>query len=205
MPMYDQYSNYRAFVAIIPPQEVRSHLRDINRKLKKISRNFRFVAIDQLHITLQFLGNSVSGQSIAQVEEQLSSFAKDQQPFEVTIDKLNFGFPGQNIASLLYYDLREDRELRNFVTGLHDGLKSLGLGDVKRKKDHAKLINHLTIARTKHDMNRSFTREVNELISKLEIQPLSFEVSEIQILSSVFKDNKSTYSVLSTIPLSSFS
>jgi len=203
--MYDQYSNYRAFVTIIPPQEVRSHLRDINRKLKKISRNFRFVAIDQLHLTLQFLGNSVSGQSIAQVEEQLSSFAKDQQPFEVTIDKLNFGFPGQNIASLLYYDLREDRELRNFVTGLHDGLKTLDLGDVKRKKDHAKLINHLTIARTKHDMNRSFTREVNELISKLEIQPLSFEVSEIQILSSVFKDNKSTYSVLSTIPLSSFS
>lgn len=199
--MYDQDLNYRAFIAIIPPQEARAYLRDINRKLKKFSRNFRFVAIDQLHITLQFLGNSVSGESISQIESQLAGLTAVQEPFTITVHKLNFGFPGQNIASLLYYDLREDRELRSFVTGVHNSLKELGLTDVKKKKDHSKLINHLTVARTKHDMSRSFTREINEFLPTLKIEPISFEVTEIKVLSSEFRDNRSAYSSLVTLPL----
>lgn len=199
--MYDQYLNYRAFIAIVPPQEPRAYLRDVNRKLKKFARNFRFVAIDQLHITLQFLGNSVSGESIRQIESQLSDVLRSQEPFEVTINKLCFGFPGQNVASLLYYDLKENKSLKDLVTEIHNSTKELGLGDVKKKKDHSKLINHLTVARTKHDMSRSFTREVNDFLATLKIESVSFEVAQVQIISSEFKDNKSVYTSLVDLPV----
>ncbi len=198
--MYDLFSHYRAFIAVTPSREAKEYLRDINRELKNFSRNFKFVAIDQLHITLQFLGDSVSGQSISQIEKRLSLITRTQQPFNITIDRLSFGFPAQNIASLLYYNLVDDYDLRDFTLNLHNSLKTLGLNDIKRKKDHAKLIHHLSIARTKHDMSRSFTKEVNEFISTLNIKPITFEVQGIQIVSSIFKNNKTTYNILVEFP-----
>lgn len=201
--MYDHYEQYRAFIAIIPPLEGRVALRDVNRKLKKFSRNFRFVAVDQLHLTLQFLGNSVSGYSIAQIEETLRPLIQNHNPFEVELGKLNFGFPGQNIASLLYYDLKEDLQLKAFVKEVHSNLQGLDIVDIKRKKDHAKLINHLTVARTKSDMSRSFTREVNDFLSTMPSSPIRFQVSEVVIMSGVFKDSRTSYSTLVSLPLGS--
>ncbi len=199
--MYDIDQQYRSFVAIIPPDEARVKLRDVNRKLKKFSRNFRFVAIDQLHITLQFLGNSVSGYSISQIEESLRSTVSHFEPFNVEIGKLKFGFPSQNIASLLYYDVQDDVELNQFVKTIHTSLKEIGLDDITRRKDHAKLINHITVARTKSDMSRSFTREVNGFLKTLEFHPVGFTVSEISIMGSNFKDGKTSYSELVRLSL----
>lgn len=199
--MYDHYQHYRAFIAIVPPLESRIVLRDVNRKLKKFSRNFRFVAIDQLHITLQFLGNSVSGYSIAQIEESLRHLISSHNPFEIELGNLNFGFPGQNIASLLYYDLKDDLELRSFVKDVHSNLQTLGLDDIKRRKDHSKLINHMTVARTKSDMSRSFTREIGNVLSTLEIPSIKFDVTEVVVMGSNFKDGKTSYSTLVSLPL----
>ena len=199
--MYDRHSHYRAFLAITPTEDVRAQIRDLNRKFKKYGRNFRFTPLDQLHSTLQFLGNSVSGDSITMIEENISPIVLELQGFTVRLDKLNFGFPGQNIATHSFLSIDEESELNSLTKLIHENIKSLGLIDVNKKKDHSKLINHMTIARVKGHSNRGFTREIIEFIETLKQQPLELVVSEVKIITSIYVDNSTKYSELVSMGL----
>ena len=199
--MYDLTETHRVFLAIIPPQDVRSSLRDAQRQLKKYARNFRFVPLDQSHITLQFLGNGVSGHSITVLEDNLGPLISTFDSFTLTIDKLNFGFHSQTIARVLFYSMTDDSKLNEIVSQIHQLVKELELSDINRKKDHAKLINHLTIARTKSDTSRSFSREIREAIKTINFKQLDFRVDEIKLIESKFKDNQTVYTTLATFPL----
>lgn len=199
--MFENNRQYRLFLAIVPPADVRALVRDNNRLLKRYSRNFKFVPIEQLHITLQFIGDSVSADSIDILSSCIDNITKNYGTFEVTLDKFCFGFPGQNIPSILYYSLERDERLRSLVKDLHSSIKELSLPDVNRKKDHAKLINHLTAARTKKDLSGSFGRTIQDELRKISFQPMSFEVEEVHLVSSVFNNSGTTYASLVTFPL----
>lgn len=199
--MFDINKHYRVFLAITPTEQIKSELRDINRKFKKYARNFKFVPLDQLHITLQFMGNGVSGISIEAIHANLLPKYQDWSEFDVKLDKLNFGFSGQNIATHLYYSIDEDSQLNTLTKSMHEDIKSLGFVDVNKKKDHSKLINHMTIARIKGNSHRSFTREIKEFINTLEIPVLKFNVTEVKIIASTFKDNSTNYFELAKIGL----
>lgn len=199
--MFEENQHYRAFLAVTPSKEIKSELRDINRKFKKYARNLRFVPLDQLHITLQFMGNGVSGYSLDVIKNNLSILCHDWNAFEVKIDKLNFGFPGQNVATHLYYSIEDDSQLNQLTKSIHENVKDLGLADVNKKKDHGKLINHMTVARVKGHTSRSFTREVKDFVNSIEIQNMNFEISEVKIISSVFKDNTTSYFDLASFEL----
>lgn len=199
--MFDKSHTYRVFLAIVPPVEVRSLLRDYNRSLKKHARNFRFVSIEQLHITLQFIGNGVSGYSLETLIENITNVTSDKKSFDLTFDTLHFGFPGQNIPHLLFYSVTPSDDLKELVSVVHETNKELKLPDTNKKKDHSKLINHLTIARTKNDSNRSFGREIQQELKNLNFKPITFKVNEFHLVSSVFKESGTIYSVLATFPL----
>lgn len=191
--MFEQNQHYRAFLAVTPPEIIKSELRDINRKFKKYARNFKFIPLDQLHITLQFMGNSVSGQSLDIIKDNLLNLIEDWNQFDIKIEKLNFGFPGQNIATHLYYSIEDDSELNKLTKSIHENIKDIGLVDVNKKKDHGKLINHMTIARVKGHTSRSFTREIKDYVNTIELPNMEFEISDVKIISSVFKDNSTSY------------
>lgn len=199
--MFDNNTHYRVFLAVTPTEQVRAEIRDVNRQFKKYARNFKFLPLNQLHITLQFLGNSVSGNSLEIIHENLVPMYEDWVEFEVKFDKLNFGFSGQNIATHLFYPIEEDVELNRLTKSIHEDIKSLGLRDVNKKKDHGKLINHMTIARVKGHSHRSFTKEIKEFINTLDIPSLKFTVSKISLISSTYKDNSTSYSEIASIQL----
>ena len=199
--MFDKSHTYRVFLAIVPPAEIRAMLRDYNRSLKKYARNFRFVSIEQLHITLQFIGNGVSGHSLETLVENIGNLTNDTNSFDLTFDSIHFGFPGQNIPHLLFYSVTPNEDLKDLVGIVHEINKELKLPDTNKKKDHSKLINHLTVARTKSDSNRSFGREIREEIKSLNFKPITFKVEEFHLVSSVFKEKGTIYSTLATFPL----
>lgn len=187
------------FLAIVPTEEVRFHIRDLNRKLKQFSRNFNFVPPEYLHITLQFLSYSLSQEELLYIAEELNNIYRKHNRFNLTLDKLNFGYQSQHVSKLLFFNIKEQEELRIFTHELHRSVQALGLDNLKKRKDHLKLINKLTIARIKSSGNRSFTREVREFISRLDYKPINFEVSEIKIIDSIIRNNSYTYSILHSI------
>lgn len=189
------------FLAIVPTEEVRFHIRDLNRKLKQFSRNFNFVPPEYLHITLQFLSYSLSQEELLYIAEELNNIYRKHNRFNLTLDKLNFGYQSQHVSKLLFFNIKEQEDLRIFTYDLHRCVQTLGLDNLKKRKDHSKLINKLTIARIKGKSNKNFTREVRKYITEMDNKPITFEVSEVKIMNSVIRDSVSTYSVLDSIKL----
>ena len=194
--MFNESYTYRTFLAVIPPKEILDNIRDNNRLFKKRARNFRFTPIDQLHITLQFLGNAVTYENLNIIGNLINTIVQRDFNYTLSIGNLRFGFPGQNIASLLYYEVEVDKDFKTLTKSIHDAIQLLDLPDIKKKKDHAKLINHITIARTKGNLSRSFTREVNNEIGKMHIEPMQFKVTKIHLISSELKDKGPQYNIL---------
>ena len=50
-------NSVRAFIAVDVGEEIRAHLDGLQRKLKKVHANVRWVKPGNIHLTLAFLGN----------------------------------------------------------------------------------------------------------------------------------------------------
>lgn len=198
----DQSQHNRLFIAIFPDENMRSYLRDSIRTFSKDARNFNFVPIDQLHLTLEFLGNSVSNDSLELLTEALQQQSGNFAKPKLTLSTLNFGFPSQNMPSLLFWDIVENKELKDLTTQVHDIARSLNVEDIKRYKDHAKLIHHITIARTKRGMSRAQSRAIKAKIEQTNFgEAPSFEPQHFSLVASTLNAKGSTYKEIQRIAL----
>lgn len=192
---------HRAFLAVKPDKATTNFFRDTIRVIQKSARNVRFVAVDQLHLTLQFLGAALSDESIALITSALA--ATKPESVEIKLTNFHFGFSGQKKPELFFWGVEPTPELKRLTGTLHDTVKRLDLPDVKPQKDYAKLIYHFTLGRT----IRSFSKqEVIQLTNKVElaglIQPPAFKVKEFFLYESIGDRKGNSYKVMRTFPLS---
>jgi 2'-5' RNA ligase len=183
----------------MPDKLTREYLRDSIRVLSKANRNLRFVPIDQLHITLQFIGNSVSSASMNLISERLKSFSGPKP--HISLTEMKFVFQGQANASVLFWDLEDDANLKQVTRDIHTTIQDLELFDIKPTKDQAKLIHHITLARTKRTFSK---REVANLLDNFHknfTRPLpEFDAAEFVIIESHLNKNGNAYKVLEAFP-----
>jgi 2'-5' RNA ligase len=191
-------THHRVFLGFYVPKEISDLIRDVTRKLNKEARNFYFVDIEQLHLTIQFLGGNVSYESLEQIYHLLKSKNYKQHP-QISISNLSFGFSGQAIPSVMHLEVDNTKELRDYSRSIHNDVKSLELEDTKRQKDYAKLIYHITIARNKRNMSRSFGRRIKELVDSIQIEPISFVPEKLHLIKSTVVKNKNKYKSILTI------
>ncbi|MDH5186543.1 MAG: RNA 2',3'-cyclic phosphodiesterase, partial [candidate division WOR-3 bacterium] len=83
----------RSFIAIEIPKGVRDGISKIIADFKKSDYPVRWVANENLHLTLVFLGE-VAEKFLDEVKEQLASVAKLVKPFEANLNGLG-AFPSQ--------------------------------------------------------------------------------------------------------------
>ena len=178
---------------------MRDYLRDAIRVLSKANRNLRFVPIDQLHLTLQFIGMMVSTPSLNLISERLKTLSVPKPHIRLT--DMNFGFPGQQNASVLFWDLDHDNNLVQATKDIHNAIQGLELNDIKPTKDQAKLIHHITLARTQRTFSK---REVAKLLENFERnfnrEAPEFEATEYVIIESMLNKNGNAYKVLEAFP-----
>lgn len=91
----------RAFFAIVPPKEIQIHLLRVLNALKKIvpSDDIRWVPVENLHVTLQFLGQFHLDDVkpfIEKVREELKYFS----PFQLELGSLTW-FPDEKRAKIM--------------------------------------------------------------------------------------------------------
>lgn len=194
-------SHYRLFLAFMAPAELRTAVRDVNRALTKHARNFRFTHLDQLHITLQFLGSTVSEESGELIKQQLQEIAPQLSRPLIKMDTLEFGFKGQLQPSVLRWDVEENRELIDFTRIIHNSIKDIGLADVRRTKDQAKLIHHMTVGRSKRTISGRYAKEIKQQLSELKLPEIEFRPTEFLLLESRLTDQGSLYKPWASFPL----
>lgn len=193
----------KLFVALFPSKEVLSHLRDVRRKYAKHKRHLHYVPIDQLHVTLKYLGNKVSESSYQQIVDILKENEGNYDPIELSVTGVQFGFSKQSDPKVLMANVKATDQLVNLAEVVHSLVRDLKRRDVINfKKRYGKNF-HITLGRSNDRTSRNIIKTLiseSQQFKKLELG--TFVAEEMCIVESEFSFNKGvTYKVLDRIKL----
>jgi 2'-5' RNA ligase len=191
----------RTFMTIAIPVEISRQISSVLKVFYKEARNLVFVPNDQMHITLQFLGNDISKGTLDRIGETIQPYIKQINSPLVKTGDLRFGHKSQLIPTVLFLEIDQTPEIQEITRVIHNVIKELDFGEVRREKDYKKLIYHITLARAKHHVGRSFGRTIQGIIAKTNIPSLEFYPKTINLTNSKYSIKGSKYTEYSSFPL----
>lgn len=150
----------RLFLAIIPPKNVLDQLRDVQRNFSKDKRNLKNIPVDQLHVTLKFLGSNVSEASRDLIVDTLRGYEGSLKDAEVTLNSIQFGFPHQTFPKILMANVESTNSLVSLSNDVHEIIKNLKLRDTIRWKDRHSENFHISLSRLKLNATKSTARSL---------------------------------------------
>lgn len=180
-------STGRAFVAVVPSNEVLDAVDAATTPLRGSVPDARWTMRDQWHVTLQFLGNHVDLDAVGAALKPLSEMGGDA--------RLGGGgaFPAQGRGRVLWLGLAEGAEL---IGRLATAVGSL-LAPVGYEPDSRPFHAHLTLARLKAPGD---LREVVAALDGMAIGP-TWAVNEVVLFQSHTRRTGAEYEQVARIPL----
>jgi len=98
----------RLFVAIPIPERVRNEMMAVQRELKPLALgDVRWTNVEQLHLTLKFLGN-VPASSVEAVKESLAEACAATAPFHLRAEGIGF-FPNERQPRVVWVGFEDDK------------------------------------------------------------------------------------------------
>ncbi|MEM3396001.1 MAG: RNA 2',3'-cyclic phosphodiesterase [Thermoplasmata archaeon] len=134
---------HRAFIAVeIEPSE---EIKSIWKQLRETGCELKLVNLNQIHITLRFLGN-IEEKAVEEISGVIKSCAS---PKEFVVKLRGMGaFPNLNYINVVWIGISNPAELERMSTCINE--KLLELGFPKEDKPFAP---HITLARVKSKRN----------------------------------------------------
>ena len=172
----------RAFIAIELPSEIRDALYTIQKQIGSRNAKIRWVAKKNLHLTLKFFPQ-IPSDKLEKVKEKLSEIKF--KPFKVKLSDLGF-FPSKDIMKVIWVGLSNHEKIMDI-----QGDVELSLHGLYPKGE--RFSTHLTLGRVKLFKNKE---KFFEVLDKVKIPKLEFEISELVLLSSVLTKDGPKYSVI---------
>lgn len=143
----------RTFLGIDLPDEIKKNIKEVIEKLKKV-KEARTVKLENLHITLKFLGD-VEEKKIELIKEKLKSSFSDFPCFEVKLKGIGV-FPEEKRVRVLWIGVEDNGILKKLNEKIERIMEKFGF---EREKE---FVSHITIARFKSVPNLNFIREFLE-------------------------------------------
>jgi len=181
----------RCFIAINLPEEIKSKLEKLIDELKKYYKtSIRGTEIENLHLTLHFLGDLAENQ-IQQVQQILDFKTKGFRQTQLLTDKIG-AFPDLNQPRIIYLDCRQPNgySLAKLQLGIAQALNKIGI-----QTDNRPWTPHLTLARVKQAI--IFKPE------KFTMPALQIPMISIELMSSQLNADGPEYKVISNFNLNS--
>lgn len=173
----------RLFIAIGFTEEIKNAIKNVMDAMRAQGVHADFTAVENLHLTLAFIGETPSGR-IALIREAMENVPPPK--IDITLNGIG------NFGDLLWVGLKENRNLSAYVKELRSSLRSMGIAfDGKPFKPH------VTVAR-RAKPNADFTVSVAET---------SMQAANVSLMKSERVGGKMRYTELFSIPftpLSSF-
>jgi len=176
----------RSFIAIDIDKSVRKKIVKIQEEVGKAGK-MKFVAPENLHLTLKFLGN-ISSEQCKNVKNELKFIAKQIEPFRININGVGT-FPSQRYIRVIWLGIKEGYE---DMKELLEKINKIGLG---KRAD----VPHLTIARVKMVYNKEFL--IKELKSLSNVEVGYIDIKNIKLKKSVLTPTGPIYKDLSVVKL----
>jgi 2'-5' RNA ligase len=94
----------RTFIAVSPPRDVRLEVEEGVREVHALASDAKWVAVDNFHFTLRFLGN-LPEERLDLLAECVAKSVKGEAPFDVTLSGLG-AFPSTMKPRVLWVGTR---------------------------------------------------------------------------------------------------
>ncbi len=193
----------RLFLAIYPPKSFLDYFREVQRSFDKQKRNLRHVNLEQMHLTMRFVGANVSlGSKNRIVQALLQHQNQLPKPF-INLSGLKFGFPGQFDPRVLMAEIAPNDELDELTSNLHRIVRHERLTDVIGWKSQADKHYHISISRLKPAATRSTGREIKQMLQIAQSlpKPPGFTATELHVVQSILTVRQPEYKKLEKVAL----
>jgi len=186
----------RSFVAIELPEELKSHLAEIQRILKRQtgSAPIRWVDVNGIHLTLKFLGNVPAGQ-IEAVGAALARACAGVAPFALSVGGLGC-FPNFNRPNVVWVGVGGDMAvLERLHAQIEAQIAPLGYPTEKRE-----FRPHLTLGRVRHAAPAE-ARRIGEIVRAVNLGTgvTEWRVGEVVLMRSDLSPAGAKYTRLKSV------
>ena len=180
----------RTFIAIEISEEIRNTLAQIQSHLKYAGADVKWVAKDNIHLTLKFLGE-VSEDKIEKIKSILNAIGSETKPFEITVKEIG-AFPKIDYPRVIWVGLDKGAdESKELAKRIDEELSKIGF-----QKETRPFAAHLTLGRVRSPKNRAAL--VEKLLS-VNLSPITYHlqpITSIILFQSTLTPQGSIYSKL---------
>lgn len=161
----------RCFIALLFEDTIKQHLRHIQEDCKKQLSNARWTQVENLHLTLAFLGDVVSNEVHA-VQQQLETLCRQSEPFTLQSDALRF-FPDATQPSVFVLECQSSPPLQTLTTKIQSACQAY----IHHHNTH-RFRPHITLARMKQAS--ALALPSSDIDFKMKIEAVYLMQSEIR-------------------------
>jgi 2'-5' RNA ligase len=172
------------------------------RAFAKEKRNLKPINLEQVHLTLRFVGGRVSPASKNRLADALIDNAHKYPQPVIHMENLQFGFPRQDNPRILMATITPNHELDTLVHTLHKQIRDLKRIDTIQWKERVNDTYHMSVARLKDAATRSTGRDVKEILAGVDLPfPPDFTAQEMYLMESKLERSGPIYRKLEKIEL----
>lgn len=186
-------SSIRLFLAVTLPDEIKSALTDVSRKLQTSCADVKWVKPENYHITVKFLGD-VKPEMLDAIIECIRAALKDTTSFDMRISGAG-AFMKHGAPSVIWVGTKQGSEQIGAISSrIDDLLSTLGF-----EKENRAFSAHITLGRARSA--RGAEKLCDLLVSMKDISIGFMKVNNIAIMKSSLKPDGPVYSTLKTIEI----
>jgi len=182
----------RTFIAIELPDAIQHAIEKETAALRESidSGCVRWTPVDNVHVTLKFLGDS-SAPNIELLKQMLDREAAAVPPFEVTLQNLG-SFPNQRRPRIIWIGLEAPAALASLQRAVEAGAARLGY-----EAEGRPFSPHLTIGRVRQNLQPAQLQTIGMRLKENQIGRIgSSRVDSVELFKSDLQPQGSVYTIL---------
>ncbi len=181
----------RSFLAFELPADIKNRVKGVSEDVKRSGLDIRWVKVDNIHLTVVFIGN-IQAEALSTTVNEVGSVCIEYGPFDISLKGLGV-FPNDRRPRVLWIGLDgEIDRMSRLRDDLLSRLKHLGLKEEKRAFKP-----HLTLGRFRK-FHRGDT-QLSHIISQYkDLSGPTRRVGELVLFKSELKPGGAVYSPLNS-------
>lgn len=183
----------RLFVALNLPAAERQRIHESTRRLREGGFPVRWVAPEQIHLTMKFLGH-VADARAGEIERAVRDSARGVRPFELRVGGVG-GFPNLRNPRVVWLGVEPAPEMESLYGELEDQLDALSF-DRETRAFHP----HLTLGRAQSDARAAALRGLDATCAEIGYRSV-VPVRTLDLMESHLKRSGAEYEVRLAAPL----
>jgi 2'-5' RNA ligase len=181
----------RTFIAIELPRELKDIIKFYQKELGKRAPNIRWIILDNIHITLKFLG-AVNADVLKVAERSLVDVSRETGVFSITTKQLG-GFPNLKKPRVIWVGIESNTDLIKMQIRIEEALDHVGFARETRKFSP-----HITFGRIKYP---EYLSSLNEFVVNNPLAPFEMNVKEFVLMRSSLNPQGAVYTPIRSYSL----